>query len=231
MSSPRRAPDTTVRRLSQYYRALQQVLAEGGRKVASEQLAEIVGSTSAQVRKDLGYFGNFGVRGRGYDVAHLRRQIGALLGLDRKWTAVLVGAGRLGSALASYGGFGGQGFEIVAIFDADPSKVATVVEGRPVREVATLREFLRADPVPIGIITTPPEVAQGVAEIMAECGVRGILNFAPATLVVGPEVSVRHVDLALELEGLSFAITEATNGTGEDAEDRDPGNFAGIEEA
>jgi redox-sensing transcriptional repressor len=223
--------DTAVRRLSQYYRALQQVLGEGGRKVSSEQLAELVRSSSAQVRKDLALFGSFGVRGTGYDAAHLRGQIAALLGLDRTWKAVVVGAGRLGTALTSYHGFGRQGFEIVAIFDMDASKVGTTVENRSVRDVAALGEYLRTEKIPIGIITTPPEVAQGIAEIMAASGVRGILNFAPATISVGGEVSVRHVDLALELEGLSFAITEATNGLEGSTEEDGPGDFAGIEEA
>jgi redox-sensing transcriptional repressor len=210
---------------------LQQVLAEGGRKVSSEQLAELVHSSSAQVRKDLASFGSFGVRGTGYDAAHLRGQIAALLGLDRTWKAVVVGAGRLGTALASYRGFGRQGFEIVAIFDADATKVGSTAEGMSVRDVATLAEYLRTEQVPIGIITTPPEVAQGIAEIMAGGGVRGILNFASATISVGADVSVRHVDLASELEGLSFAITEATNGLEGNAEEGGPGDFAGIEEA
>jgi redox-sensing transcriptional repressor len=210
---------------------LEQVLAEGGRTVSSEQLAELTGASSPQVRKDLGSFGNFGTRGRGYKAAILRSQIAALLGLDRSWKAVIIGAGRLGAALASYRGFRRQGFEIVGIFDADPAKIGTVLEGRAVKDVGTLRETLQAEHVPIGIIATPPEVAQEIADILAAGGVRGILNFAPTPIAVAKEVRVRLVDLALELEGLSFAITEATNGLEAISESGDPGELAGLEEA
>lgn len=213
MSSPRRVPDTTVRRLSLYYRVLEKVLAEGDRRISSEELAELARSSSAQVRRDLSLFGSFGIRGRGYDAARLRERIGALLGLGRTWKTVVVGAGRLGTALASHREFERQGFEIVGLYDSDSAKIGVFAEGREVLDVATLADTMRTADVEIGVITTPASVAQDIASRLVQGGARGILNFAPTTLRVPPSVSVRHVNLAFELEGLSFAITEEAHGS------------------
>jgi redox-sensing transcriptional repressor len=212
MSSPRKVPETTVRRLSLYYRVLQKVLDSGGLQVSSEELAELVQSSSAQVRRDLAVFGNYGIRGHGYDAETLKDRLAEVLGVNRDWRAVVVGAGRLGTALTSYREFRSQGFQILALFDSDPEKIGSMADGREIRPAQELVEYLRAEDVAIGIITTPPSAAQEVADKLVAGGVRGILNFAPATITVPPSVRVRDVNLTFELEGLTFAITEENNG-------------------
>jgi redox-sensing transcriptional repressor len=211
MSSPRKVSESTVRRLSSYLRILKELQSEGTRTVSSERLAELGGLTSAQVRKDLSFFGNFGVRGRGYDVVDLGSALTRILGLDRPWKAVVVGAGRLGSALTSYPEFGNQGFHIVAIFDVDLAKLGKRVGNCEIRSVDELRAYAAQESILVGIIATPKSAAQDAADLLVAGGVRGILNFAPAALDVPPGVTVRNVNLAIELEGLSFAITAADN--------------------
>jgi len=176
--------------------------------VSSARLAESTGVTSAQVRKDLSAFGNFGVRGRGYDVNELGDHIRRILGLNRTWKTVVVGAGRLGGALTSSGDFSRQGFRILALFDTDPAKIGQTVGPATVRPLEELDGFVREEGVQIGIITTPGEHAQDAADLLIAAGVRGILNFAPDRLRVPEPVRLRDVNLAVELEGLTFAITE-----------------------
>jgi redox-sensing transcriptional repressor len=159
------------------------------------------------VRKDLSFFGNFGVRGRGYDVAALELALSRILGLDRSWRTVVVGTGRLGSALTAYPEFRSQGFHIVGAFDSDPARVGCRVGETEVRAVTELGDFVRREGVTIGMIATPASAAQRAAEQLVAAGVRGILNFAPTTLDVPEGVSVRNVNLAIELEGLSYALT------------------------
>lgn len=207
MSSPRKVSDSTVRRLSYYLRILREIAAEGAGTVSSERLAELGGLTSAQVRKDLSFFGNFGVRGRGYDVGALTGALAGILGLDRAWPTVVVGAGRLGSALAAYPEFRAQGFHILGAFDNDPAKVGTPVGATTVRPIADLEDFVRRERVSIGVIATPGSAAREACDRLISAGVRGILNFAPTSLDVPEGVTVRNVNLAIELEGLSFAIT------------------------
>lgn len=202
-----RISDSTVRRLSHYYRVLGELEAEGRRVVSSHRLAESEGITSAQVRKDLSYFGSFGRRGLGYDVAHLRHEIRGILGLDRRWRVALVGAGHIGVALANYRGFERQGFDIVAVFDADAARVGTTVAGQRVRPFGELVGNGSGERFDIGVIATPVTAAQEVADALVAVGVRAILNFAPRKLQVAEHVSVSTVDMTMELEGLSFALT------------------------
>ena len=197
--------ESTVSRLSHYYRVLEEVAAEGGKVISSQLLAEREGITSAQVRKDLSYFGSFGRRGLGYSVEHLREQIRAILGLHRRWRVAIVGAGHIGSALLAYRGFSSQGFDIVAVFDADPQQVGRTMGALEVRHVSHLSA---ADEIDIGVIATPVRAAQEVAEALVAAGVRGILNFAPRKLRVPDDVWVRTVDMTTEFEGLSFALTQ-----------------------
>lgn len=197
--------ESTVSRLSHYYRVLEEVAAEGGKVISSQLLAEREGITSAQVRKDLSYFGSFGRRGLGYSVEHLREQIRAILGLDRRWRVAIVGAGHIGSALLAYRGFSSQGFDIVAVFDSDPQQVGRTMGMLEVRNVSHLSA---ADEIDIGVIATPVRAAQEVAEALVAAGVRGILNFAPRKLRVPDDVWVRTVDMTTEFEGLSFALTQ-----------------------
>lgn len=209
MSSPRRASDSTVRRLSSYLRILRENQVLGIKTMSSDHLAEVGGLTSAQVRKDLSVFGNFGVRGRGYNVDDLYRALTKILGLDQTWPTVVVGAGRLGSALTSYPEFASQGFHIVGVFDSDPAQFGRALGEILVRPVSELEEFARAVAASIGIIATPASAAKESAERLVRGGIRGILNFAPTALDVPDGISVRNVNLAIELEGLSFAITTA----------------------
>ena len=199
-----RISESTVRRLSHYYRVLEEVAAEGKRMISSHLLAEREGITSAQVRKDLSYFGSFGRRGLGYNVEHLRDEIRGILGLDRRWRVALVGAGHIGSALLAYRGFAEQGFDIVAVYDADPARVGQPLDGLVVRPIAELSGDERFD---MGVIATPLRAAQDVADALVAAGVRGILNFAPRKLRVPSDVALRTVDMTMEFESLSFALS------------------------
>ena len=206
MSSSRKVPDSTVRRLSLYLRVLTEMRGRDEATISSERLAEECGLTSAQVRKDLSLFGNFGVRGRGYAVQALESAVREILGLDRTWAAVVVGAGRLGSALTAYPDFVQHGFEILALFDSDSSKHGLRFGNAVVRPMEELASFAREQHVSIGIVATPASAAQEAATRLIEAGVRGILNFAPTRLEVPATVSLRDVNLAVELEGLSYEI-------------------------
>lgn len=203
-----RISESTVRRLSHYYRVLEEVHAEGKRMISSHRLAEREGITSAQVRKDLSYFGSFGRRGLGYNVDHLRSEIRAILGLDRRWRVAIVGAGNVGSALLAYRGFGEQGFDVVAVLDRDPSRIGQMVGGLRVLDVSELRAVVTQSRVDIGVIATPIRAAQDVADALVAAGVRGILNFAPRKLQVPASVTLRTVDMTMEFESLSFAVTQ-----------------------
>jgi redox-sensing transcriptional repressor len=201
-----RISESTVRRLSHYYRVLEEVAAEGQRMISSHLLAEREGITSAQVRKDLSYFGSFGRRGLGYNVEHLRAEIRGILGLDRRWRIGVVGAGHIGSAMLAYRGFGNQGFDVVAVFDASGERIGTTLGHLEVRDIATLSP---KDALDMGVIATPVRAAQDVADALVAAGVRGILNFAPRKLRVPPEVALRTVDMTMEFESLSFALSQA----------------------
>ena len=204
-----RISESTVRRLSHYDRVLEEVQAEGRRTISSHRLAEREGITSAQVRKDLSAFGSFGRRGLGYNVERLRAEIRAILGLDRRWRVALVGAGNIGSALVAYRGFEKQGFDIVAVFDRDPARIGHRLGRHAVSDIATLPAAVRDQPFDIGVVATPIHAAQAVTDALVAAGVRGILNFAPRKLFVPAHVALRNVDMAMEFEGLSFAITRA----------------------
>jgi redox-sensing transcriptional repressor len=203
-----RISESTVRRLSHYYRVLEEVSAEGGRMISSRRLAEREGVTSAQVRKDLSYFGSFGRRGLGYGVPHLREEIRSILGLDNRWRVAVIGAGNIGTALLSYGGFESQGFDVVAVFDHDPARIGQRVGALVVQDVSELPAVAASGAFGIGVIATPARAAQGVADALVGAGVRGILNFAPRKLFVPDHVTLRVVDMTMELESLSFALTQ-----------------------
>lgn len=206
-----RISESTVRRLSHYYRVLEEVEAEGKRMISSHRLAEREGITSAQVRKDLSYFGSFGRRGLGYNVGHLRQEIRAILGLDQRWRLAVVGAGNIGSALLAYRGFEAQGFDVVAVFDRDPARIGHKLGGIEVQDATKLSLAAAHGHYEIGVIATPLRVAQEVADALVAAGVRGILNFAPRKLFVPPHVALRTVDMTMEFESLSFALTQARN--------------------
>jgi redox-sensing transcriptional repressor len=201
--------ESTVRRLSHYYRVLEEVQAEGKRMISSHRLAEREGITSAQVRKDLSCFGSFGRRGLGYPVERLREEIRGILGLNRRWRVALVGAGNIGAALLTYRGFTRHGFDLVGVFDREGSAVGRKVGGILVRDLRELADVARAEPFEIGVIATPMEAAQSVADVLVAAGVRGILNFAPRKLFVPKPIALRNVDMTMEFEGLSYALNRA----------------------
>jgi len=202
----RKIAESTVRRLSLYLRFLEEFEEQGASTVSSAALAARGGTTSAQVRKDLSFFGSFGKRGMGYEVSALKVQLLEILGLDRRYRVVVIGAGKIGSALVQYGGFRARGFDLVAIYDNDPKKIGRQWNGLTVRHVAQLEKDLEQQHADIAAVVTPAEAAQQVAERLVECGVNAILNFAPVQLQVPDSVAVKTVNLVLELEALSYVI-------------------------
>jgi redox-sensing transcriptional repressor len=203
-----RASSSTVTRLSSYYRLLGEMEAERVETVSSGRLAERGGITSAQVRKDLSFFGNFGRRGLGYNVSQLRRKIGEILGLTRRWSVVLLGAGNLGLALFAYKAFQKQGFCIEAVFDADPRKVGEKWEGITIRPIGELPRVAATKRFDIAILAVPEASAQDVADAAVAAGIRGILNFAPVTLSIPNDVALRDVDLSIAMESLSYSLVK-----------------------
>jgi redox-sensing transcriptional repressor len=202
--NPRRIPEATVARLPVYLRSLLEVADAHTVTISSERLAEMAGVNAAKVRKDLSYLGSYGTRGVGYDVQFLLVQINRVLGLTQDWPVVIVGIGNLGHALANYKGFGARGFRIAALVDADSSKVGEIVADLPVRHLTDLPAIAAQEQIAIGIVATPAAVAQEVADLLVEAGVTSILNFAPAVIQVPRGVSLRKVDLSIELQILSF---------------------------
>jgi redox-sensing transcriptional repressor len=200
-------PGVTVPRLALYLRKLRELRARGVDRVSSKDLAEMIDLNAVQIRKDFSYFGEFGTRGVGYSVQRLIDEIGHCLGLDHSWKMVIVGAGRLGTALAWYRGFSEQGFDLVAIFDSDPEKIGKKHHRtQAVRSVADLEEFCRAEQVDIALVTVPAAEAESTIQLLAAVGVRAILNFAPVKVHTDSGVLVRQVDLSSELMSLSFYL-------------------------
>lgn len=197
-------PEATVARLPLYHRVLLDAADHGVGTVSSQRLAELAGVNAAKVRKDLSYLGSYGTRGVGYDVPHLLHEIARELGLTHDWPVVIVGVGNLGRALANYQRFEARGYRVVALVDADPAKVGHTVGGLTVEPLDTLAAIARDRDVAIGIIATPAHAAQAVADQLVAAGITSILNFAPTVLSAPPGVSVRKVDLAIELQILSF---------------------------
>jgi len=203
----RKISDSTVRRLALYLRFLEHSAAQGLSTISSAELARRGGTTSAQVRKDLSFFGSFGKRGLGYSVPELAARIRDILGLKRTHRVVLVGAGKMGGALLHYRGFRQHGFDVAAIYDKDPKKIGARSNGLVVRDIKLLEADLKKEPTDIAILVTPAEAAQEVADRLVRAGVKAILNFAPVPLVVPNDVAIQSVNMALELETLSFALT------------------------
>lgn len=191
-------------RLPVYLRALYELAEVRTSTISSERLAEMAGVNAAKVRKDLSYLGSFGTRGVGYDVQFLLFQMSRELGLTQDWPVVIVGVGNLGHALANYGGFGDRGFPVAALVDADPSRVGEAIGELRVRHIDDLADVVGELGVAIGVVATPAAVAQDVVDALVAAGVRSILNFAPASVSVPEGVSLRKVDLAVELQILSF---------------------------
>ena len=200
----RSIPEATVGRLPVYLRVLVDLAETGATTVSSEALAEAAGVNSAKVRKDLSHLGSYGTRGVGYDVAYLIHQVRRELGLTQHWAIAIAGVGNLGHALANYRGFAERGFRVAALVDIDRSKVGEEIAGTVVSHMDDLPELVRQHDVAIGVLATPAQAAQEVADRMVEAGIRSILNFAPAMISVPAGVSVRKVDLAIELQILAY---------------------------
>jgi redox-sensing transcriptional repressor len=206
MPAMRKVAESTVRRLSLYLRFLEEFEGQGVATVSSGALASRGGTTSAQVRKDLSFFGSFGKRGLGYPVPELADRLREILGLKQRYQVGMIGAGKIGSALVQYRGFKQRGFDIVAIFDSDPAKIGKQWNGLTIQDIATLEAEFARRPLGMAVLVTPAEAAQPVTDRLVALGVKAVLNFAPVQLVVPDDVVVKTVNLALELETLSYAL-------------------------
>lgn len=203
----KRIADSTVRRLSVYLRYLEELTSRQITTTSSDELARHSGTTPAQVRKDLSFFGSFGKRGLGYSVPELSGRIREILGLGRDWRVVIIGAGKIGSALSTYRGFKQRGFSVVAVYDQDASKVGRRWDGHVVRDIVDLERDAPALQVDIAVLAIPADNVQSEVDRIVRAGIKAILNFAPARLDVPPDVTLKTVNMAMELEGLSFALT------------------------
>lgn len=190
-----------------YLRYLEDLDTRGQQTASSDELAHLCGTTPAQVRKDLSFFGSFGKRGLGYPVHELTAHLREILGLEREWKVIIVGAGKIGAALANYRGFRQRGFTIVGVYDNDPKKVGQPWGEAIVRSMDELPSDVAREEASIAVLAIPSENAQAVVDLVVNAGVRAILNFAPAQITVPPQVSLKSVNMAMELEGLSFALT------------------------
>ncbi|MYH40720.1 MAG: redox-sensing transcriptional repressor Rex [Chloroflexi bacterium] len=199
-------PEVVIERLPVYLRVLDRLQRNGHSVISSQDLGEELGVTPAQIRKDLSYFGRFGKQGRGYSIQRLIGELRQILGLERRWSMALVGAGQLGRAIASYRGFGPQGFDLAAIFDASPAVVGTTVAGHTVEHVDSMEDRLRERPVEIGIVAVPAEHAQAVIDQLVGAGVHAILNYAPRAVQVPGHVRVRQIDPAAALQSMTYYL-------------------------
>lgn len=205
-SGKKRISESTIRRLSMYYRALSLLEKETYTSVSSKELAKREKLTPAQVRKDLSFFGSFGTRGLGYPVSELKSSIASILGIDRKWRVALVGVGNIGSALVSYKEFQRQGFDIVKIFDNDQRKIGSNHKGIEVSDIRNMEKEMQEDGIEMVVIAVPATVAQYIVDDVVKAGIKAILNFAPLNLKVPDDVYLRNENMAVELEYLSFAL-------------------------
>ncbi|HHY42517.1 MAG TPA: redox-sensing transcriptional repressor Rex [Thermoanaerobacterales bacterium] len=202
-------PDATIGRLSMYSRYLWEADEKGKNTVSSHDIAQATGVTPAQVRKDLAYFGEFGTRGVGYNSKELYNYIMKILGLDKRWSIAIVGAGNLGRALSQYKGFQQRGFDIACIFDNDPKKIGKKIANIDIYSLDLLEEKVKELNIVLGIIAVPAPAAQDVADKLVNAGIRGIINFAPVNITVKQNIFVRRVDLAAQLEYLTYYLEES----------------------
>ena len=203
---PLEIPEVVIGRLPVYYRLVSRWHAEGRTVVSSQELGDALGVTPPQIRKDLSYFGRFGKQGRGYSVERLADELRRILGLEQRWRLVLVGVGRLGRAIASYRGFEPQGFDIVALYDADASVIGTGVGEQTIRDVRLMTDGLREDRADIGIVAVPAEHAQEVTTTLVEAGVLAILNYAPRAVQVPKTVHLQQIDPVIALQSMTYHL-------------------------
>ena len=206
MERNKSVPDIVIGRLPIYLRALSHLLAEGKRITASKDLAERLGISSAQIRKDLSHFGEFGKQGMGYDIIYLQEQLKAILQVDRQWDMVLVGAGDLGHAVTHYAGFEGRGFRITCVFDNDPQKIGRRMGQFEICDVAQLTETVRRDGIKIAVVAVPAGAAQFVVDDLVAGGVKAILNYAPITVMAPPDVRIQYIDPVIHLQHMTYYL-------------------------
>jgi redox-sensing transcriptional repressor len=199
--------ESTVRRLSIYLSFLEEIDAEGVPTTSSDDLAKLGGTTSAQVRKDLSFFGSFGKRGLGYSVPELASRLRQILGLSREWRVCIVGAGKIGAALALYEGFADRGFMVKGIYDSDRAKIGSLSLGVTIQNTTELEDDISSGLYDIAVLTIPPENAQDIVDRISRAGMKAILSFAPTQLTAPDDVELRTVNMAMELEALTFALT------------------------
>ena len=199
-------PDIVIGRLPIYLRALNLLFEAGQEFTSSQELGQKLGIGSAQIRKDLSHFGEFGKQGTGYEINYLREQISKILHVDREWAVVLVGFGDLGQAIAHYGGFASKGFHIEAIFDNDPAKIGEKTNGKEVQDIKNLAKFIAKLKIKMAIIAVPASAAQTVSDILIEVGIRAILNYAPITLTVPENVQVQYIDPVVHLQRMTYYL-------------------------
>jgi len=203
-------PSITINRLSIYHRCLEKILKTGKIEaleiISSFEIAEMTGINSAQIRKDLAYFGEFGRRGLGYPLIDLNRELKKILGLDKEWSIIIAGAGNLGKALVKYKGFQKRGFVIKGIFDNNPSKIGNKLDHIFIYDIKEVEKFIQAKNINIGILVVPADSAQEVADKMVAGGIKAILNFAPVHIILPSEIKIHNVDLSIEFEGLTYYL-------------------------
>ena len=204
--------DSTISRLSTYFRTLSRLIEQNIKTVSSEKIAEINGITSAQVRKDLSFFGTFGKRGMGYNAEDLKEEISKILGLKKKWNVALAGVGNIGRALIEYEEFKKQGFFIKALFDDDPKKIGVKQNGLIIQKINDVCHIANEEKIDMVIIAVPALFAQEVIDRFMACGIRAFLNFAPITLKVADDVQVKNENMSIELEALSYYLTQNKKG-------------------
>jgi len=204
-------PSITINRLSIYHRCLEKLIENIDKKkpkyISSSEIAEMTGINSAQIRKDLAYFGEFGKRGIGYPVIDLGKELKKILGLDKKWSVIIAGAGNLGKALVKYKGFQKKGFIIKGIFDNNPLKIGKRLDHIFIHDIKEIEKFIQAENINIGILVVPADSAQEVADKMVAGGIKAILNFAPIHIVLPPKIKIHNVDLSIEFEGLTYYLS------------------------
>ncbi|MFO0873560.1 MAG: redox-sensing transcriptional repressor Rex [Phycisphaerales bacterium] len=209
-------PRPTVKRLSLYLREIEARFEHGSQTISSKQLGQALGLTDAQVRKDLGWFGQFGHPGIGYQTAELIGRLRTILGTDKQWNAAIVGAGKIGSALMAYQRFRGKVFDIAAVFDGNPALIGKDIAGHRVRPMSDMGRIVKERDIKIGIVAVPAEAAQSVTDALIDAGVQGILNFAPKRLDVHDRASVVSVDFSVALEQLAFQVSLGLKGSLDD---------------
>ena len=205
-------PSITINRLSVYHRCLEKIAETEKEKdlkiISSFKIAEMTGINSAQIRKDLAYFGEFGKRGVGYPLIDLSRELRKILGLDREWSVIIAGAGNLGKALVKYKGFKKRGFTIKGIFDNNPSKIGKKLGHIFIYDIKEMEKFIQTENINIGVLVVPADYAQEVADKMVAGGIKAILNFAPIHIILPPEIKIHNVDLSIEFEGLTYYLSQ-----------------------